>query len=46
VRIPVGEKGEEERQITTGLSDAIKTEVTSGLKVGDQILEKPVKKIE
>ena len=46
VRIPVGVDGEEERLITTGLSDAIKTEVVSGLKVGDQILEKPVKKIE
>ncbi|NIV93158.1 efflux RND transporter periplasmic adaptor subunit [candidate division KSB1 bacterium] len=38
--------GEEERYIETGLSDAISIEVLSGLKEGDEVLEKPVKKIE
>ncbi len=37
---------EEERLIKTGLSDAINVEVLSGLKAGDEVLEKPVKKIE
>ncbi len=39
-----GEKSEE-RFIKTGLSDAINIEVVSGLKEGDQVLEKPVAKI-
>ena len=46
VKIPAGTSGEEERQITTGLSDAIRIEVLSGLVLGQEILEKPVKKIE
>ncbi len=37
---------EEERRIITGLSDAIKVEVVGGLNEGDEVLEKPVKKIE
>ena len=43
VRAVMGPGKEEERYITTGLSDAIKIEVASGLKEGDEVLEKPVK---
>ncbi len=32
--------------IKTGLSDAVNVEVISGLKEGDDVKEKPVKKIE
>jgi hypothetical protein len=32
--------------IKTGLSDAINIEVVSGLKEGDEVQEKPVKKID
>ena len=32
--------------INPGLSDAINIEIISGLKVGDEVAEKPVKKIE
>ncbi len=46
VKISVGPKKEEEHYIKTGLSDAINVEVLSGLNEGDEILEKPVKKIE
>jgi HlyD family secretion protein len=46
VKIAMGSGKEEERQIKTGLSDAIKIEVVSGLKEGDEVFEKPVKKIE
>ena len=46
VRVALGPGREEERAITTGLSDAINIEVVSGLKEGDDVLEKPVKKIE
>jgi len=46
VKIYLGPGKEEERLIKTGLSDAIKIEVTEGLKEGDEVLEKPVKKIE
>jgi HlyD family secretion protein len=46
VKIALGSAKEEERQITTGLSDAISIEVLSGLKEGDEVVEKPVKKIE
>lgn len=46
VMIPVGPEREEERAIKTGLSDAINVEVISGLKEGDKVNEKPVKKIE
>ena len=44
VLLPGGK--EEERPITTGLSDAINIEVLAGLKEGDEVMEKPVKKIE
>ncbi len=37
---------DEFRLIKTGLSDAINVEVVSGLKEGDEVREKPVKKIE
>ena len=37
---------EEERTIQTGLSDAIHVEVVSGLNEGEEVLEKPVKKIQ
>ena len=46
VKVSMGAKKEEERYIKTGLSDAINVEVLSGLVEGDEILEKPVKKIE
>ncbi len=46
VKVALGPGKEEERQIKTGLSDAIKIEVVSGLKEGDEVFEKPVKKIE
>jgi HlyD family secretion protein len=43
----VGPQGkEEERPITTGLSDAISIEVVAGLTDGEEVMEKPVKKIE
>lgn len=45
VQIPVGEMGSEERYIKTGLSDAIQIEVLEGLKEGEVVLEKEVKKI-
>jgi hypothetical protein len=32
--------------VKTGLSDAINIEIVSGLSVGDEVMEKPVKKIE
>jgi len=46
VKVSLGPGKEEERYIKTGLSDAISVEVTEGLKEGDEVLEKPVKKIE
>ncbi len=46
VKIPLAGGKEEERFIKTGLSDAINVEVLSGLALGDEVLEKPVKKIE
>jgi len=46
VKIALGPGKEEERQIKTGLSDAIKVEIVNGLKEGDEVFEKPVKKIE
>ncbi len=46
VKVALGIAGEQERLIKTGLSDAINIEVISGLKLGDEVLEKPVKKIE
>ena len=46
VKVPIGQGKDEERRIKTGLSDAINIEVVSGLKEGDEVFEKPVKKIE
>jgi HlyD family secretion protein len=46
VKAVVGNGTDEERMIKTGLSDAISIEVVSGLKEGDEVLEKPVKKID
>jgi HlyD family secretion protein len=46
VLISTGDKKEEEKNIKTGLSDAINVEVISGLKEGDSVLEKPMKMIQ
>jgi HlyD family secretion protein len=46
VLIPKGEGRTEEKFIKTGLSDAISVEILSGLAEGDQVAEKPAKKIE
>ena len=46
VSITLGPNKEEQRLIKTGLSDAINIEVVSGLKEGDEVQEKPVKKID
>ena len=46
VKVALGPGKDEERVIKTGLSDAIKVEVIAGLKEGDEVFEKPVKKIE
>jgi len=46
VKVALGPGKEEEKLIKTGLSDAINIEVISGLKEGDEVLEKPVKKID
>jgi HlyD family secretion protein len=46
VRVSTGPEQEQERAIITGLSDAIRVEVVSGLKEGEEVLEKPVKKIQ
>lgn len=46
VRVPAGEGKDAERYVRTGLSDAITIEIVEGLKEGDEVIEKPVKKIE
>ncbi len=46
VKVASGAGKEEERYIKTGLSDAINVEVVSGLKEGEEVCEKPVKKID
>ena len=46
VKVVLAQDKEEERLIKTGLSDAINIEVISGLKEGDEVFEKPVKKID
>ncbi|MDZ7266801.1 MAG: efflux RND transporter periplasmic adaptor subunit [candidate division KSB1 bacterium] len=46
VKVALPDNREEERLIQTGLSDAINLEVVAGLKPGDEVFEKPVKKIE
>ncbi|MDP2886222.1 MAG: efflux RND transporter periplasmic adaptor subunit, partial [Ignavibacteria bacterium] len=42
VKIPTAPGKDEEKLIKTGLSDAISIEVVSGLKEGDEVVEKPV----
>ena len=46
VKLALADNQSEERLIKTGLSDAINVEVLDGLKEGEELLEKPVKKIE
>jgi HlyD family secretion protein len=46
VRVSLGPNRDEERVVKTGLSDAITIEITGGLKEGEEVVEKPVKKIE
>ncbi|HUN66524.1 MAG TPA: efflux RND transporter periplasmic adaptor subunit [Bacteroidota bacterium] len=46
VKISLGPGKDEEKYVKTGLSDAINIEVIKGLAEHDEILEKPVKKIE
>ncbi len=46
VKVALGPGKDEEKLIKTGLSDAINIEVVSGLKEGDEVFEKPVKKID
>ncbi|MEX1275653.1 MAG: efflux RND transporter periplasmic adaptor subunit [Bacteroidota bacterium] len=46
VKVAMGVGKEEQRLIKTGLSDAINVEVIAGLKEGEEVFEKPVKKIE
>ncbi|MEJ2678631.1 MAG: efflux RND transporter periplasmic adaptor subunit, partial [Gemmatimonadota bacterium] len=43
--VRTGEGTSEKRAIVTGLSDAINTEVLSGLHEGDVVLEKPLKTV-
>jgi HlyD family secretion protein len=46
VEVPGPDGTRVKRRITTGLSDAVTVEVTSGLREGETVLEKPAKKIE
>jgi HlyD family secretion protein len=46
VMVALRQDKDEKRYIKTGLSDAINIEVVSNLKEGDEVLEKPVKKID
>lgn len=46
VKVALGPDKEEERAIKTGLSDAINLEVINGLREGEEVVEKPIKKIE
>ena len=46
VTLALKDNTSKEQAVKTGLSDAINIEVTSGLKEGDKVLEKPVKKID
>jgi HlyD family secretion protein len=46
VKIPLTAGKDEQKLIKTGLSDAINVEVVSGLKEGEEVFEKPVKKID
>lgn len=46
VKLALGTGKDEERMVRTGLSDAINIEIVEGLNEGDEVMEKPVKKIE
>ncbi len=46
MKIPLAAGKDQEKLIKTGLSDAINIEVVSGLNEGEEVLEKPVKKID
>ncbi|MFA6540411.1 MAG: efflux RND transporter periplasmic adaptor subunit [Bacteroidota bacterium] len=46
VEVAAEKDSKKEKYIKTGLSDAIHVEVVSGLNEGDEVFEKPVKKIE
>jgi HlyD family secretion protein len=46
VKVALGGDKQEERLVKTGLSDAISIEILSGLSLGDEVFEKPVKKID
>jgi HlyD family secretion protein len=46
VKVAMATSKEEKRLVKTGLSDAINIEIVSGLKEGDEVFEKPVKKID
>lgn len=46
VTVALGPEKSEDRFIKTGLSDAINIEILDGLKETDEVMEKPVKKIE
>jgi HlyD family secretion protein len=46
VKVPAGQNKDQEKLIKTGLSDAINIEIVSGLKEGEEVFEKPVKKID
>ena len=46
VKLALAGGKEEQRVVKTGLSDAITIEVKEGLKEGDEVYEKPVKKID
>jgi HlyD family secretion protein len=46
VQVKLADGRSEKRPIKTGLSDAINVEVISGLALGDEVLEKPVKSVQ
>jgi HlyD family secretion protein len=46
VKVSLGKDKEDDRFIKTGMSDAINIEVLEGLKEGEEVMEKPVKKIQ
>ena len=45
VKLPMGEEEPKEQYIETGLSDALRIEVLSGLEEGQEVLEKEIKEI-
>lgn len=46
VKVALASGGSSERQVKTGLGDAINIEILSGVSEGDSVYEKPVKKID